>query len=260
MFLKPNRSFSFFQNSLSDFCSGAPEGVVSFGFHYYSFSLKITHLKIRSQICILTYYKNQIHNVMRIFTKFIYWIFLIPLFSGFSGCITETAVPGPRGDQGPQGPQGPAGPVTVALMYEIQFDLDASNNWQQFFDFPAEDEIFLEDVVLVYRLEPPAQGSEGPDVWRLMPIHYFYPEGVLELNYDFTVNDVRIYAKANFVLDNTLDARYDEVMRIVVVPAGFSPNARVNYENYHEVIASLGITDYPAERKKTLKNSIKRIQ
>ena len=127
-----------------------------------------------------------------------------------SGCYAEEGIPGPRGLQGPQGPEGPPGPQTIASIYEMEFNLDASNDWQAGFRFPDADEIYLEDVVLVYLLweQVELDNGEFQDVWQLMPVSFFTDAGLLQMSYDFTVNDVRIFAAAGFPLDPTQRCLY----------------------------------------------------
>jgi len=172
-----------------------------------------------------------------------YWIFGALLFVG---CQGQDGLPGPVGPEGPEGPPGIPGPLS--LMYEIIFSLNADNEWQALYEFPAQDEIFLEDVVLIYLLWDqiePEDGGDLIDVWRLMPVNYFTDDGLLQINYDFTVSDVAIFAEAEFELDPERDTFEDFVARIVVVPAEASPNARleINYEDYNEVKELLGLPD-----------------
>jgi hypothetical protein len=162
-------------------------------------------------------------------------------------CKGDPGPIGPQGQQGPQGPRGPEGPQTLALMYEFEFDLNAANKWEEFYVFPDEDEIFLEDVGLVYLLWDVVDTDDGQlDVWRLMPVNYFKEKGILSMNFDYTAEDVRIFLEGSYPLDATSDMT-DLVARIVIVPADFSPNGRVgtlvNYENYDEVKAAFGLKD-----------------
>ncbi len=152
-------------------------------------------------------------------------------------CQGPDGIPGP---QGPEGPQGPAGSQPLALMYEVEFNLNAANQWESFYTFPAADEIFTEDVVLTYLLWDQVE-SEGEtvDVWRAMPVHFYSQNGTLAINYDFTVTDVRLFAEASYPMtaQNTV---YDKLLaRIVVVPADYSPNGRkgktIDYNDYEQV-------------------------
>lgn len=172
--------------------------------------------------------------------------FLLALTSVLSGCYVEE-IPGPQGlpgFDGRDGLDGLDGAPGTGLMYEVEFDLTASNDWQSLYTFPPQDQdkIYREDVVLVYLLEEyvePEDGSDPYDVWRLMPISEFSDDGQLQFNYDFSVYDVNIFLQASFPLDAAIDVFENLVARIVVVPAAQSVNARtsesVDYEDYEAV-------------------------
>ena len=182
--------------------------------------------------------------------------FLLALTSLLYGCYVEEVVPGPPGPQGPPGFDGRDGAPGTGLMYETAFDLNADNGWQAFYSFPVEDEIFLEDVVLVYLLSDqiePEDGGDPVDVWQLMPVSYFYEAGQLQIGYDFTATDVRIFAQASFLLDPDRDAFENSWARIVVVPADYSVNARtsnaVDFGNYEAVSEWLGLPESHTRRR-----------
>jgi len=160
-----------------------------------------------------------------------------------ASCQGPAGVPGPPG---PQGNQGPAAPL--ALMYEIEYNLTPANSWQVYYDFPTKDEIFPEDVVLVYRF---AGRQENLDVWRPMPVSQFNQRGTLVFNYDFTVRDVRLFAEASYAL-NAQDIFNNQAARIVVVPADFSPNGRrafeIDYNNYEQVKKAFNLPDTPTRK------------
>ena len=178
------------------------------------------------------------------------YLLMMAVVLGLSSCYTET-IPGPTGPpgyNGAPGPAGPPGPQTIGLLYEIEFNLNADNHWSTVFAFPSEDEIFLEDVVLVYLLQEQIEEADGTfrDVWRLMPTSYFTDAGLLQLNYDFSVKDVLIFADVAFPLDPARDVFTNEIARIVVVPADFAPSAAngrgkaIDYQDYRAVARALG--------------------
>lgn len=159
---------------------------------------------------------------------------------------------GPEGAPGPQGPEGPAGPQTVALMYEVEFDLNAANKWESIYTFPANDEIFTEDVALVYLLwDQVTTNGQTRDIWRLMPVSFYNGSGTLSMNYDFTVDDVRIFAEASYPLTNV--SFTNEVARIVIVPADYSPNGRkgqtIDYTDYEQVRKAFNLPDTPVKNR-----------
>ena len=184
--------------------------------------------------------------------------FLLALASALTGCYVEEPIPGPQGPPGydglpgPQGPPGRDGAPGTGLMYEVNFDLTVDNEWQSFYTFPAEDPIFTEDVVLVYLLwdqVEPDDGGDLIDVWRPMPVSYFYEAGQLQIGYDFSGSDVRIFAEAAFPLDAEQDIFEEFLARIVVVPADYSINARtselVDLEDYEAVAQWLNLPHRP---------------
>jgi hypothetical protein len=131
-------------------------------------------------------------------------------------------------------------------MYEVKFSLNAGNKWEFFYPFPAADKIYAEDVVLVYLLTGQTQVDGKPlDIWRLMPLNYFSDAGILSLNFDATVKDVRIFAEASFTLNAQRDAFKDQLARIVVVPADYSPNGRkarnLDFSDYEQVRAAFNL-------------------
>ncbi len=186
-------------------------------------------------------------------------------------CRGEEGPIGPQGDPGPRGPAGPAGPAgapgPLALMYEIEFDLTAAEDWEAVYGFPEEDldEIFLEDVALVYLLWDQLQNDDGSftDVWRLMPINYFRPKGILSMNFDFTAYDVKIYLESSYTRD-AQDEMRDLVARIVIVPAEQSPNQRkgfdVNYQDFEAVKKTYGLKETGRAKGKPLMQLIRELE
>ncbi|MDJ1480719.1 collagen-like protein [Cytophagaceae bacterium YF14B1] len=172
-------------------------------------------------------------------------------FLGFIAllCIGLVSCQGPQGAPGPAGPQGEPGSQTVALMYEVNnFNLTASNKWSSFYTFPAADPIYLEDVVLTYLLVGQDNSSgQNMDVWQLMPISYYNPNGTLSINYNFTANDVEIYASASYTMTAQNTSFTNQVARIVVVPADYSPNGRkalnIDYNDYNQVKKAFNLSD-----------------
>jgi hypothetical protein len=168
-------------------------------------------------------------------------------------CQGPEGAPGPTGAPGPKGDTGPASPETVALMYEVEFDLTAANQWKTFYSFPAKDVIYKEDVVLVYLFwEQTNANGQKLDVWRLMPVSYLNPTGTLMINFDFTAKDVRLFAEASFTLTAPQNEFRDLLARIVVVPADYSPNGRkklsIDYTDYEQVKAAFGLPQTPTKK------------
>jgi hypothetical protein len=184
--------------------------------------------------------------------KFYFLIFI------FSPLLFSCTIDGEPGPVGPPGPKGDQGDQTIAMEYEVNFDLKSSNDWSYLYSFPSQDEIYPEDVVLVYLLW---DVDNGTDVWRLMPVSYFYDAGMLQINYDFTQYDVKIFADASFTLDSQLDKYENMVARIVVIPSDFSPNQRkgnVDYTNYEEIKKTYGLKEISRKTGQSLTEILKK--
>ncbi|MGC4129061.1 MAG: hypothetical protein QM564_05745 [Bergeyella sp.] len=104
--------------------------------------------------------------------------------------------------------------------------------------------LYNTDVVLIYRQDT----SSGTAVWKILPkTYYFSGGGALDYHFDFTVNDVQIYADANFNMTAESTAfknQYlnNQVFRVVLVPAS-GKNTNVKYEDYESVIKHYNIDD-----------------
>lgn len=125
--------------------------------------------------------------------------------------------------EGPMGPPGADGTSLLGTIFEMEGDFKASSNYELFFDFPQNFEIYETDVVLVYILwEVTTVNGKNTDVWRLMPQTRFIDDGVIQYNFDYTVNDVRIFLETTFPYEDLLPAEtQDQVFRIAVLPADF---------------------------------------
>ena len=175
----------------------------------------------------------------------------------FAGILALVSCQGPQGAPGPQGPEGPAGPVgseTIALMYEFEFNLTSANQWEASYVFPAQDPIYTEDVVLVYLLWKQVNSNgQTIDVWRQMPVNFYSTSGTLSMTYDFTVNDVHVFAEASYPLTNVSFTK--ELARVVVIPADYSPNGRkgkaIDYSDYEQVRKAFNLPDVPAGKSKS---------
>lgn len=101
------------------------------------------------------------------------------------------------------------------------------------------------DVVLIYRQDT----SSGTAVWKLLPKTYYFEDGELDYHFDFTANDIQIFADANFNLttqSNAFKNQYlnNQIFRIVLVPASFgNKNNKVDYNDYESVIKYYNINE-----------------
>ena len=133
--------------------------------------------------------------------------------------------------EGPMGPPGTDGDTLIGSVFEIEGDFTASNEYQLFYDFPTNFEIYDTDVVMVYMLwEVVNVNGVNTDVWRPLPqtivLKEIYPDytetDVLQYNFDYTVTDVRVFLETTMPPSELLPAEtQDQVFRIVVLPADF---------------------------------------
>lgn len=154
------------------------------------------------------------------------------------GLLVFQACTGPEGPMGPQGPEGLPGVDILGTTYEVEIDFTEANDFTDVFNFPNRLE--ESDAVLVYRL---VGVDNNRDIWRQLPQTYFFQEGVLMYNFDYTITDFAIF------LDGPIDYALlpdewsrDQVFRVIVLPSDF-PTSRIDFSNYEEVTKMLGISD-----------------
>ena len=125
--------------------------------------------------------------------------------------------------EGPIGPPGEDGTSLLGSVFEIEGDFTQANNLELFFDFPNNFEIYDTDVVLVYILwETTKINGKDVDVWRLLPQTRIFTGGFLQYNFDYTINDVKIFLETNLPYNQLLPGEtQDQIFRIVVLPADF---------------------------------------
>ena len=125
--------------------------------------------------------------------------------------------------EGPMGPPGEDGTSLLGTVFEMEGDFTPSNNYKLYFDFPLSFEIYDTDVVLVYILwDVVTVNGKQTDVWRLLPQTIVLNAGVIQYNFDYTVNDVKIFLETTIPVNNLLPAEtQDQVFRIAVLPADF---------------------------------------
>lgn len=131
--------------------------------------------------------------------------------------------------------------------YSVTYDINNAN-----FAYSATDgyyisrtfatPLFNSDVVLVYRKS--GSTSNGSPVWQQIP-RTLYINATQELDYDFdfTSNDVMIYAGGNYDISTTPTYLNNQTFRIVQVPASAGKNANVDFSDYNSVIKHYNIDD-----------------
>jgi len=153
--------------------------------------------------------------------------------------------------EGPAGPPGVDGTSLLGTVFEIQVDFKASNNYEMYYDFPQNFEIYETDVVLVYILwEEVTVSGKQTDVWRLLPQTVILDDGILQYNFDYTVADVKIFLEGTTDFNNLLPAETDnQVFRIVVLPADFLASKKsVDINDFNSLITLPGLNLNTIER------------
>ena len=161
------------------------------------------------------------------------FIFIVAVFT-FISC---------EGPMGPPGIPGEDGNTLLGTVFEMQGDFKPSNNYELYFDFPQNFEIYETDVVLVYILWEVANvNGKQTDVWRLLPQTVLLNDGVLQYNFDYTVVDVKIFLEGTTDFNNLLPAETNnQIFRIAVLPADFMAKKSININDYNSLKSLPGL-------------------
>ncbi len=126
------------------------------------------------------------------------WI--IVMITGLSSCSVDNVGPeGPMGPQGNDGPKGDKGESGFVFEYE-QLNFTAPN-YELFLPFPDDFETLSSDVALVYLLWDVVDvDGVATDIWRQIPQTILTDDGILQYNFDFSLDDVRLFMEAEFDL------------------------------------------------------------
>lgn len=159
-------------------------------------------------------------------------------FQACEGPMGPQGPQGPQGDQGQQGPQGQPGDSFIGIAYEVTLDFTEENDYFELLEFPEP--LVESDIVLVFLK---VDTFNDLKVWRMLPQMYFFEEGFLKYNYDFSLEDVALYLETNFnpeVLDDSW--KRDVEFRIVILPVDFA-NGRLDLTDMDEVLKMMGIQE-----------------
>jgi hypothetical protein len=152
---------------------------------------------------------------------------------------------------GEQGPPGKDGESLTGSIFEITGDFKAQNNYELFFEFPTNFEIYSSDIVMVYILWEQVNGSDGKtiDVWRALPQTIILNEGVLQYNFDYTKEDVKVFLDGTVDFNTLLPAeKNNQTFRIAVLPAAFAENKSIDIKNLETVMNLTGVDDSSIKR------------
>lgn len=99
------------------------------------------------------------------------------------------------------------------------------------------------DVVLIYRKIGTA--SDGSPVWQSIPRTFYLANGdEFDYDFDFTKNDIMIYASGTYDISTTPQYLNGQTFRVVLVPASSgNKNANVDYSDYNSVVRYFNIDD-----------------
>jgi hypothetical protein len=175
--------------------------------------------------------------------KRLVYIAIASLIVLFSGCAEGPV--GPQGPQGIQGPQGDPGEIGIVFEYE-NIDFTAPD-YEVFLNYPEDFDGLPSDVALVYLLWGTDQDLE---IWRPLPQTAILPEGTLVYNYDFTLQDIRLFLDADFSLDQLTAIDTDDwIARVVIVPGEFwASNRTGDHIDYEIVKEAFNLPDLPSHQ------------
>lgn len=165
--------------------------------------------------------------------KLITLLAVVGMFS-FQGCTGPEGLPGQPGQDG-----------LIAEVFElknINFDYNPTDGYNIYQKLTPK--IYASDVVLIYRLSGTI--NSNTPIWQLIPRTLFLPEGELDYDFDFSMEDFTIYAGGNYNLSLTPQYLNNQTFRIVIVPGSFS--ASVNTSNYDAVMAALKIKESQVQK------------
>lgn len=123
----------------------------------------------------------------------------------------------------------------------VGFSYDAQNGY--FISRSFTKPLFNTDVVLMYRKI--GSTNDGSPVWQSIPRTLYLNNGnELDYDFDFSKNDIMIYAKGNYDISTTPEYLTNQTFRVVLVPASSGgKNAGVDYSDYESVIKFFNIDD-----------------
>lgn len=151
------------------------------------------------------------------------------------GMLSLSGCTGPEGPPGVPGQDGLIG--SVIEIKNVNFFNDPTDGYIVYQKFAKN--IYDSDVVLVYRLSG-IINSTTP-IWQPIPRTLFLTQGELDYDFDFSKQDVTIYAGGNYNLALTPQYINNQTFRIVIVPADFA--STVNKNDYSAVISALNIKE-----------------
>ncbi|MBP6182681.1 hypothetical protein [Flavobacterium sp.] len=127
---------------------------------------------------------------------------------------------------------------TISEVFEVTTSFNSTNSYSKLVTLNPS--IFSSDVVLVYRL---SGSTPQGDVWKLLPETHYFSDGTLDFgyDYDYTSTDINVYMIGNNLQTVSTDFRLNQVLRIVIVPAGYATS--INKNSYEAVMSTLKLNE-----------------
>lgn len=174
----------------------------------------------------------------------------------FTACSSNDGERGPQGPPGPQGPAGEDGLIGTTIEFE-GIDFTEANDYMALINFDENGvEVFESDAVLVYLKVGEDGTADGlpVEVFRQLPQTYYVEDGEVQYNFDYTFFDVNIFMDGTADFSN-LDSSFteDQVIRIVIVPAGFAETTGVDVASYKAVMNALDLKESDVKKVKVTK-------
>jgi hypothetical protein len=130
---------------------------------------------------------------------------------------------------------------TISEVFEYSnVNFTVENGFSQLLTYPHS--IYTSDMVLVYRL---SGNYQGEDIWKPLPETYFFNDGTLDLRYDFdfTRFDTELHMEGFDLPSVAAGYSLSQVFRVVVVPAYFGKQNKVNVTDYNAVMTALNLKE-----------------
>lgn len=127
--------------------------------------------------------------------------------------------------------------IPTSEIFEVSTSFTSTNGYSKL--IPLNPRIYSSDVVLVYRLS--GTTSQGGDIWKLLPETHYFTDGTLDFGYDFdyTTTDISVFMVGNNLQTVSTNYRLNQVLRIVITPAGFSK--AIDKNNIDAVMSALKV-------------------
>jgi len=189
----------------------------------------------------------------------------VVLMIAMVSCKGDDGAVGPAGAAGPQGPAGPAGPAgkdgedgtggaagsIIAFMGELETDTAGNaivGDTAFFADFTADEIASVEKGAFQVFIKD--DGAYFP-----LPGFVLFADEAISYGYYYAIDGLGLYFPIFRTSQATVKKRTFEEIRILVIPASNATrlNPNVNWQNYEEAVAALGLTETNVKRVKSPK-------